>query len=235
MPLTERDTRKLINTKQASVEFQGTPSIQGMVDGQIAIKKKSNSQLALYRKQFGKLFHSFMTSDGNQIVEKKLTTNDLEYKHKFIDYRVFMHNFADDIGTSKHYIPWFATDAFEAEESTMDDHSAGFLTPFKMTLHRILIRTDNLTASADVTVTVEKQDDGNQTEDVIATAVYDVSSVGALVNNTTFKLNESDFDNAPTVEAEKVCGLSIQATGGDIVGSESDWWISSLWRVEVEI
>ena len=116
----------------------------------------------------------------------------------------------------------------------MDDHSAGFLTPFKMTLHRILIRTDTGTASADITVTVEKQDDGNQTEDVIATAVYDVSSVGALVNNTTFKLNGSDFDNAPTVEAEKICGLSIQATS-DIVGSESDWWISSLWRVEVEI
>ena len=102
------------------------------------------------------------------------------------------------------------------------------------TLNKILIRTDALTASADVTITVEKSDDGDQTADVVATAVYDVSSVGALVNNTTFKLSQSDFDNTPVVEAEKICALSIQATS-DIVGSESDWWISSLWRVEVEI
>ena len=231
----DRDTRRIQNTKQASVEFQGKPSLNGMVEGQIAIEKKSNSQLAIYRKKFGQLWKSYMSNNGDQYVDRTLTANTLKYSHKFIDYRVFMHNFADDIGTSKHYIPWFATDAFEAEESSMNDHSAGFLTPFKMTLHKILIRTDNLTASADVTVTVEKQDDGNQTEDVIATAVYDVSSVGALANHTTFKLNESDFDNAPTVEAEKVCGLSIQATGGDIVGSDADWWISSLWRVEVEI
>ena len=41
MPLTERDIRKLINTKQASVEFTGTPSINGMIDGQVAIEKES--------------------------------------------------------------------------------------------------------------------------------------------------------------------------------------------------
>lgn len=39
MPLTERDIRKLINTKQASVEFSGTPSINSMVEGQTAIEK----------------------------------------------------------------------------------------------------------------------------------------------------------------------------------------------------
>jgi len=38
MPLTDRDLRKLINTKQGSVEFQGKPSINGMVDGQVAIE-----------------------------------------------------------------------------------------------------------------------------------------------------------------------------------------------------
>lgn len=50
MPLLDRDIRKLINTKQSSVEFQGKPSLNGMVDGQVAIEKKSNSQIALYRK-----------------------------------------------------------------------------------------------------------------------------------------------------------------------------------------
>ena len=75
MALTDRDLRKLINTKQESMEFQGIPSTSGMVDGQTAIQKKSNSQLAIYRKKFGKLWKSYMSSDGNQYVDKNLNVN----------------------------------------------------------------------------------------------------------------------------------------------------------------
>ena len=226
----DRDTRKLFNTKENSFEFNGAPSISNMVDGQTAIQKKSNSQLALYKKKFGKLWKSYMTSDGNQIVDKLLTTNTLKYTNKFIDYRVFMHNFEDDIVTTKHYLPWWGT----AENSTgMDDYRVGFVTPFRMTLHKIIIRADNVTASADFTIRVEKQDADN-TEDTVATAVYDVSSVGALADDTNFELNKSDFDNNPVIEAGKLCGLSIQASS-DIVGSSHDWYITSVWRVEVVI
>jgi len=47
MALTDRDLRKLANTKQSSIEFHGKPSVHGMLDGQIAIEKQSNSQLAI--------------------------------------------------------------------------------------------------------------------------------------------------------------------------------------------
>jgi hypothetical protein len=72
MALTDRDLRNLINTKQDSVEFRGIPSANGMVEGQTAIQKKSNSQLAIYRKKFGKLWKSYMSSDGNQYVDRNL-------------------------------------------------------------------------------------------------------------------------------------------------------------------
>lgn len=72
MAFTDRDLRKLSNTKQASIEFNGKPSLHGMLDGQVAIEKKSNSQLALYRKKYGKLWKTYMSSDGNQYVDKKL-------------------------------------------------------------------------------------------------------------------------------------------------------------------
>jgi len=73
-----RDIRKLINTKQDVTEFNGTPSVGGMSDGQIAITKSNNKQLALYRKKYGKLWKSYMSYDGNQYVEKNLTVkNDI--------------------------------------------------------------------------------------------------------------------------------------------------------------
>ena len=72
MALTDRDLRNLINTKQDSVEFRGIPSVNGMVEGQTAIQKKSNNQLAIYRKKFGKLWKSYMSSDGNQYVDRNL-------------------------------------------------------------------------------------------------------------------------------------------------------------------
>ena len=68
-----RDIRKLINTKQDVTEFNGTPSVGGMSDGQIAIAKSNNKQLAIYRKKYGKLWKSYMNHDGNEYVDKNLT------------------------------------------------------------------------------------------------------------------------------------------------------------------
>ena len=75
MRLSGRDIRKLIHTKVSTFEFKGTPSTSSMLEGQVAIQKKSNSQLALYRKKFGKLWKSYMSSDGNQFVDKNLNVN----------------------------------------------------------------------------------------------------------------------------------------------------------------
>ena len=72
MALTDRDLRNLMNTKQESMEFTGIPSTNGMVEGQTAIQKKSNNQLAIYRKKFGKLWKSYMSSDGNEYVDRNL-------------------------------------------------------------------------------------------------------------------------------------------------------------------
>jgi len=189
MALTDRDFRKLINTKQSSVEFQGKPSLHGMVDGQVAIEKKSNSQLALYRKKYGKLWKMYMSSDGNQYVDGTLRTNTLEYTNKFIDYRVFLHNFYDTISTAKVYIPWWGT----SESSSMADHRVGFITPFRMTLHKIILRCATINTSTDIAVRVEKTGN-NDTTSVVATATYDVSEVGAISSNTNFELEMADFD-----------------------------------------
>lgn len=68
----DRDTRRIQNTKQPSLEFTGKPSLSSMIEGQMAIQKKSNSQLAIYRKKFGQLWKSLMSNNGDQIVERNL-------------------------------------------------------------------------------------------------------------------------------------------------------------------
>jgi hypothetical protein len=72
MPLTERDIRKVINTKQSTVEFDGIPSPSSMIEGQVALHKKSNTLLALYRKKFGKLWKTYLSTNGDQIIDRNL-------------------------------------------------------------------------------------------------------------------------------------------------------------------
>ena len=227
MALTDRDMRKLANTKQSSIEFQGKPSIHGMLDGQVAIEKQSNSQLALYRKKYGKLWKSYMSHDGNQIVDKTLTTNTLKYTNKFIDYRFIVHNFQDDIGTTKHYVPWFNN---SLEDTDMNHSSRSFLAPYNMTLHKLIMRPETLSdATANFTFGLDKQDDGDTTVDSVATVTYSTT----LASNTMITINQSDWNNNPKIEAGDKVGLSIDSSA-DSSGS-IDWYITSVWRVEVVI
>ena len=67
-----RDIRRILNTKQDSLESSGNLSINSMVDGQISISKSSNELLSIQKKKYGRVYKSYMSSDGNQIVDKDL-------------------------------------------------------------------------------------------------------------------------------------------------------------------
>ena len=224
-----RDTRRLMNSVEPPQSFSDGAPASSLQEGGTMVSL-DKGKLSIRRKHKGIVFKSYMSRDGNEFVDKKLTTSELEYKRKFVDYRVFIHNFNVDIATNKYYLPW--GDSFE--QTSMDKQSTGFITPFKMTLHKIIIRPDNVTASADVTIRVEKEDEGDNTEDVIATAIYDVSEAGAIQDDTNFELKKSDFDNDPTIESGKLAGLSIQAAS-DIVGSAHSWFVTSVWKTFIEI
>jgi len=76
----ERKIRKALNIKQDNLEFHGNPSVGGMSDGQIAIEKGNNGQLAIHRKKYGKLWKSYMSYDGIQYVDKDIVVkNDVVY------------------------------------------------------------------------------------------------------------------------------------------------------------
>ena len=68
----ERQIRKLLNTKQDIIEFKGIPSKDSIGDGQIAFAKDPTGRLALFRKAYGKLWKTYMTYNGDQVVDRDL-------------------------------------------------------------------------------------------------------------------------------------------------------------------
>jgi len=222
----DRDSRRIQNTKQPSLEFTGKPSLHSMVEGQMAIQKKSNTQLAIYRKKFGQLWKSFMSNNGDQYVERTLTSKILKYTHKFVDYRVFVHNFTDGNISDTHYLGWGSVNE---DDTGMDKASNAYLTPFNMTCHKILFRPETLSNSTtDITFTVIKQDDGDTTTDTVASFQYNNIS-----SDTLATINESDFNTSPKVEAGDKVGLKL--VGSADASGTIDWYITSVWRVEIEI
>ena len=231
MPLTDRDLRKLINTKQSSIEFDGIPSVNGMADGQVAIQKQSNSQLALYRKKYGKLWKMYMSSDGNQYVDRTLTANTLKYTNKFIDHRMFLHNFEYNwTSRVKIYIPWHGT----GEQSDFLDERTAFLVPFTMVCHKLLFRPSAIdTVGTDIVFTIEKVTDGSTSISTVAT--FDATTAWSGTAGTMFTINESDWDNSPKVSLGEAVGIALYPDDDDIVSGARQFHITSIWRVEVVI
>ena len=68
----DRQIRKLFNTKQDIIEFKGIPSKDSISEGQIAFAKDPTGRLALFRKAHGKLWQTYMTHNGDQVVDRDL-------------------------------------------------------------------------------------------------------------------------------------------------------------------
>ena len=68
----DRQIRKLLNTKQDIIEFKGIPSKDSISEGQVAFAKDPTGRLTLFRKSYGKLWKTYMTYDGDQVVDRNL-------------------------------------------------------------------------------------------------------------------------------------------------------------------
>jgi len=225
----DRESRRITNSTQASIrEIDYYPSYSGVPEGEFVISAPKNKPLRLYKKLNGLLWKTDFSYDGNQYVEKTLSTHTLKYANKFIDYRVFQHNFADDLPSSKIYVPW----EMAIEQTALLDEFSSFLTPFKMTCHKILFRPPAIdTAATDIVFGIDKIDSGDTTVDSVCT--FDATS--NWVDNTNFTINQSDWSASPTVDAGDIVGISIQADNTNIVTSEKIFYVTSVWRIEVVI
>ena len=221
-----RNLRRLINLTEQPQSFNDGSPATNLQEGSSFITLE-NGRLAIYRKHKGLKWKSYMSSDGNQYVDKKLTTNSLEYTNTFIDYRIYKHNFSDNIGTTEHFIPWQAT----GEQTSMDEATSTLLVPFKMTCHKILFRPEVFTTpTADFTFKIKRQDSGDATVDEVASFTYRET----FANNTTIEIKQSDFNNTPVVDVGAKASISIQANV-DPHNSSKSFYITSVWRTEIQI
>ena len=223
----DRDTRHILNSKQASLYSGIQPSVDGMSDGQIVISEGSNKQPSLSLKRHGRVYKTYLSADGNQYVDRTLTANTLKYTNKFIDYRTFSHNFTDDVDASKIYLPWFNNTELDSFRS-----GQGYLAPFKMTCYKLIFKPPDLDDNTDnIVFAIEKKDDGDDTTDALCNYTYSTS----FVDHTAVTVSESDWSASPVIDEGDVVAFAITASDAGIVTSEKAFWVTSVWRVEVVI
>ena len=222
-----RETRRTQNSKQDKIQVvKSQPSVNSLREGQEVIYISKSNRLERYRKEQGRLWVSFMDTDNNFIVDGTLTVDSLNVKTKLTSYKIIAHNMNDDIGTGEVFLPWFGI----LEGGDLNSVSSSFLVPYSMTLKKIIFRPETIsTGTHDLTVRLKKHDDGDITTDTVATATY----TSTLSSNSYIEVVRSDFDNNPKFEANKNCGISIQASGD--YGGTIDWKITSVWETEILI
>ena len=222
-----RETRRTQNSKQDKIQVvKSQPSVNSLREGQEVIYISKSNRLERYRKEQGRLWVSYMDTDNNFIVDGTLTVDSLNVKTKLVSYKIIAHNMNDDIGTGEVFLPWFGI----LEGSNLNSVSSSFLVPYSMTLKKIIFRPETIsTGTHDLTVRLKKHDDGDTTTDTVATATY----TSTLSSNSYIEVVRSDFDNNPKFEANKNCGISIQASGD--YGGTIDWKITSVWETEILI
>jgi hypothetical protein len=127
-----RDIRRLINfTEQPQTFSNGSPA-SSLQEGGVSVSLEGG-RLAVFRKHKGLVFKSFMTSDGNQYVDRNLQVsgeirgNELAYTN---------HN-VHNPGTSKIYLG-----LNNSTKNTSIGHESTWIAPYNGVLKKILIYSD---------------------------------------------------------------------------------------------
>lgn len=222
----QRDIRRLTNSKGASLDTS-SPVTRGTPEGTTTFTLSPNRQLAMVRKQRGKLYKTFLSDNGDQFVERTLTTRRLKYTQSFIDYRTFIHNFNKNLDTSETNLPWV-----DDSDLTAVRNQVGFLSPFKMICHKILFKIPVIQDNNDTIVfKIKKIDDGDETVDEVCNFTYNTTTV----NNTVIRINQTDWNNSPVINPNEVAIISITASDSGITTSDKEFFVTSVWKTEVTI
>tara|TARA_R100000234_G_scaffold30800_1_gene18073 strand:- start:36 stop:716 length:681 start_codon:yes stop_codon:yes gene_type:complete len=225
----DRATRFIANRKQDKIRVvREQPSVQSMREGEEVLYFRNRGTLTRYRKERGKIWTSDMHGGRNKQEEGTFTASRLEYKSSFVDYRMFSHNFADDLPGTKIYIPWQGT----GEQTSVPESRASFLAPFDMTCHKLMIKIPEMaTAATDIVFTIEKTAEGDLAPSTVCT--FDFTD--SFVDDSVITINRSDWNADPTVPAKSIIYIGMNPDNANITDAEREFIITSVWKTIVTI
>lgn len=225
----DRATRFIANRKQDKIRVvREQPSVQSMREGEEVLYFRNRGTLTRYRKERGKIWTSDMHGGRNKQEEGTFTASRLEYKSSFVDYRMFSHNFTDDLPGTKIYIPWQGT----GEQTSVPESRASFLAPFDMTCHKIMIKIPEMaTAATDIVFTIEKTAEGDLAPSTVCT--FDFTD--SFVDDSVITINRSDWNADPTVPAKSIIYIGMNPDNANITDAEREFIITSVWKTIVTI
>ena len=147
----------------------------------------------------------------------------------------FVHNFADDIGTSAHFLPW----SDEIEGSS--DGRWFYPMPFSsMRLLKVIMRHRTLAQGFNMELKLGTIEEGQAptATSFNSNSIYANTRAVPSTSNSSVVFDRADFSSsAPaitqTTEATgiKMIGLRFQADLDP--GSTNEWYFTSLWECQV--
>tara|TARA_B100000579_G_C22547900_1_gene718407 strand:- start:49 stop:699 length:651 start_codon:yes stop_codon:yes gene_type:complete len=216
--MANRDIRRIINSKQDSLESTGNLSINSMSDGQVSISKSSSELLSISKKKYGRLYKSYMSSTGNQIVDRNLTING-NLKVKGIinkEVMIFYHPF-NVTGTSKVYLPWSSI-----SEAASINYYNNLIAPYSGRLLKVVARSEEALGST--VIGFHKASDG--TESPSSTATEEIT-VNMSADDTSYTF---DFTKTSSFNSGDVVAISINPTS-----TPNDSRVTSVWLFDILI
>jgi len=115
-----REERKINNAKQEKISIADRPpAVNSMAEGEIVMAKLPNKQLGMFVKYKGILWRTYLSPDGNEVVDKSLTVKDSVKSKKAIMSSVVVVNSNAPTAHKDNQIYILSKDASTSNESTL--------------------------------------------------------------------------------------------------------------------
>ncbi len=115
-----REERKINNAKQEKIIIADRPpAVNSMAEGEIVMAKLTNKQLGMFVKYKGILWRTYLSPDGNEIVDKSLTVKDSVKSKKAIMSSVVIVNSNAPTAHKDNQIYILSKDASGSSKSTL--------------------------------------------------------------------------------------------------------------------
>jgi len=115
-----REERKINNAKQEKITIADRPpAVNSMAEGEIVMAKLPNKQLGMFVKYKGILWRTYLSPDGNEIVDKSLTVKDSVRSKKAVVNNIEIVNSTAPSVHKDNQIYILSKDATTSNESTL--------------------------------------------------------------------------------------------------------------------